>query len=209
MKKIILFLFLCLTTTFVTSAEDNKYLAGAVPEVNGIVTFEKSFKVKGKTDQQIYSTMLDYVKNELVGKAIDDLRTRIISEESTDGSISARIEEYLLFKKKPLYLDRTRLRYQITITTGNAGVKMVINQISYYYQEDMEGKNGVTYKAEEWITDKEAINKAGTKLYPRSGKFRRKTIDRMEQIFEGAMDAFEDKPEPQPVQKKKRSNVEE
>ena len=86
---------------------------------------------------------------------------------------------------------------------------MVINQISYYYQEDMEGKNGVTYKAEEWITDKEAINKAGTKLYPRSGKFRRKTIDRMEQIFEGAMDAFEDKPEPQPVQKKKRSNVEE
>lgn len=209
MKKIILFLFLCLTTTFVASAEDNKYLAGAVPEVNGIVTFEKSFKVKGKTDQQIYSTMLDYVKNELVGKAIDDLRTRIISEESTDGSISARIEEYLLFKKKPLYLDRTRLRYQITITTGNAGVKMVINQISYYYQEDMEGKNGVTYKAEEWITDKEAINKAGTKLYPRSGKFRRQTIDRMEQIFEGAMDAFEDKPEPQPVQKKKRSNVEE
>ena len=86
---------------------------------------------------------------------------------------------------------------------------MVINQISYYYQEDMEGKNGVTYKAEEWITDKEAINKAGTKLYPRSGKFRRKTIDRMEQIFEGAMDAFEDKPEPQAVQKKKRSNVEE
>lgn len=210
MKKIILFLFLCLTTTFVASAEDNKYLAGAVPEVNGIVTFEKSFKVKGKTDQQIYSTMLDYVKNELVGKAIDDLRTRIISEESTDGSISARIEEYLLFKKKPLYLDRTRLRYQITITTGNAGVKMVINQISYYYQEDMEGKNGVTYKAEEWITDKEAINKAGTKLYPRSGKFRRLTVDRVQNIFEGFMDALSTmEVEEQVITKKRKGIVEE
>jgi hypothetical protein len=114
----------------------------------------------------------------------------------------------MLFKKKPLYLDRTRIRYQINISTGNGAVKMTISQISYYYSEDMDGTGGITYKAEEWITDKEAINKAGTKLYPRSGKFRKKTIDRMEAIFEGAMDAFEDKPEPKPEpEKKKRSNV--
>ena len=57
----------------------------------------------------------------------------------------------------------------------------------------MDGKNGVPYKAEEWITDKEAVNKKGTKLYPRSGKFRRLTIDRVEEIFQGFMDAFSTK----------------
>lgn len=206
MKKIILFLFICLTTVLTAGAEENKkYLAGAVPEVNGIVTFEKSFKVKNISDQQIYEKMLDYVKQELVANAIEDMRTRIISDGSSDGVISARIEEYLLFKKKPLYLDRTRFRYQINVTAKDSGVKIVINQISYYYGEDMEGKGGQTYKAEEWISDKEAINKSGKKLYPRSGKFRKKTIDRIEDIFNGAMDAFEEKPEPQP--EKKRSNV--
>lgn len=209
MKKIILFLFLGIFTTFMASADDDKkYLAGAVPEVNGIVTFEKSFKVKDKSDEQIYQTMLGYLQNELIANAIDDLRTRIVSDGKADGVISARIEEYMLFKKKPLYLDRTRIRYQINISTGNGAVKMTISQISYYYSEDMDGTGGITYKAEEWITDKEAINKAGTKLYPRSGKFRKKTIDRMEAIFEGAMDAFEDKTEPKPEpEKKKRSNV--
>ena len=33
----------------------------------------------------------------------------------------------------------------------------------------------------------------GTKVLPLSGKFRRKTIDRVEEIFENAMDMFEQK----------------
>lgn len=206
MKKIIFLLFLSLVTPFMANAEDSKYLAGAVPEVNGVVTFEKSFKVKDKSDQEIYNTMLNYVQKQLMANAIDDLRTRIISDGKEDGTISARIEEYMVFKKKPLNLDRTRIRYQIDVVTGNGGVKMNVSQISYYYNENIDGTGGITYKAEEWITDKEAINKAGTKLYPRSGKFRRKTVDRMEQIFEGAMDAFGSQPIPQP-QKNKRDNI--
>ena len=57
----------------------------------------------------------------------------------------------------------------------------------------MDGKNGIHYKAEEWISDKEAVNKKGTKLYPRSGKFRRKTVDRVEEIFQSFMDTFSTK----------------
>jgi colicin import membrane protein len=37
--------------------------------------------------------------------------------------------------------------------------------------------------AEEWISDEYAVNKKRTKLYPISGKFRRKTIDRKDFIF--------------------------
>ena len=118
-------------------------------------------------------------------------RTRITEEDPANGIIIARCEEWLVFKKKILYLDRTRFNYMLSVTCSDGKCKMVITQISYYYREDMDGQNGETYKAEEWISDKEAINKAGTKLYPISGKFRRKTIDRVESIFKQAREEFE------------------
>ena len=37
--------------------------------------------------------------------------------------------------------------------------------------------------ADDWISDSNALNKKGTKLYKGSGKFRRKTIDRKNNIF--------------------------
>ena len=107
-------------------------------------------------------------------------------------------------------LDRTRFIYQIQAQAEGNRVKLSISQISYYYNEDGEGKNGVYYKGEEWISDKEAINKKGTKLYPRSGKFRIKTIDRVENIFEKCMDAFEEevtKPVEETPEKKTRKAV--
>ena len=91
----------------------------------------------------------------------------------------------MIFKRKPLYLDRTRFRYVLTANVQAGNLYVSIRQISYYYNEGMDGKNGEVYKAEEWISDKEADNKNNTKLYPRSGKFRRKTIDRVEEIFDG------------------------
>ena len=103
----------------------------------------------------------------------------------------ARAEEYIVFKKKPLYLDRTRLRYQLSVNVSGNKVNMTLTQVSYYYNEDIDGTNGITYKAEEWITDEEALNKKQTKLLPKSGKFRIKTVDRVEEIFNAAMDAFE------------------
>ena len=51
-----------------------------------------------------------------------------------------------------------------------------------YYNYDTERKP-IKYIAEEWITDKYAVNKKRTRLYPVSGKFRRKTIDRKDFIF--------------------------
>lgn len=72
---------------------------------------------------------------------------------------------------------------------------MEITHISYYYEEDMDGYNGKTYIAEEWINDDSALNKSKTKLLWGSAKFRRKTVDRVEAIFNGAREAFETKVE--------------
>ena len=79
--------------------------------------------------------------------------------------------------------------YPLMAECSDNKVKVTIFRISYWYEEERDG--GERFKAEEWISDAAAINKAGTKLYPRSGKFRRKTIDRVEEIFDGARAAFE------------------
>lgn len=188
-----------------------KYLLGAVPEVNGVVTFQKNFSVTDKNEQQIYEILLAYINNSLISNAIHDKSvpyTRIISEEKGEGTIVARIEEYMTFKRIPIIsLDRTRFRYLLSAEVKGQKVNLTLTQISYYYNEDMDGKNGVPYKAEEWITDKEAVNKKGTKLYPRSGKFRRLTIDRVQAIFEGFMDALSTMEVEEQVLTKKRKGI--
>lgn len=190
--------------------KDPKYLLGAVPEVDGIVTFQKSFTVTDKSEQQIYDILAAYVKNSLVAGAIQFPKseyTRVISEEKESGTIVARIEEYMTFSHVFLNLDRTRFRYLLSATVKGQKVSLVLTQISYYYNEDMEGQNGILYKAEEWITDKLAVNKKGTRLYPRSGKFRRMTVDRVEAIFNGFMDALSSMEIEDQVLTKKRKGI--
>lgn len=194
MKKILLALCVLLSITAgAKSNTDAKYLAGAVPQENGMVVFRKSFRVPGKTHEQVLAGMSDFVTQGLVGNAIEGLRTRVISDGQSDGQIVARVEEYMVFKSKPFYLDRTRFRYQVVAKVTDDRVDMEISQISYYYGEQTDGTKGETYKAEEWITDEAAITKSGNKLYPRSGKFRIKTVDRAAEIFAQAIDKFEQK----------------
>lgn len=190
---ILLCLPLCLMAGKRDYMKDPKYLLGAVPEVDGIITFQKSFSVTDKSEQQIYDILSTHIKNTLVASAIQLPKseyTRVTSEEKEKGTVVARVDEYMTFTHVFLNLDRTRFRYQLIAEVKGQKVNLTITQISYYYNEDMDGKNGIHYKAEEWISDKEAVNKKGTRLYPRSGKFRRKTVDRVEEIFKGFMDAF-------------------
>ncbi len=201
MKKLILALVLLLPMVAIAGKpkEDKhaeKYLKGTVPTENGVVTFKKTFRVPGQTDAQLYESMLFFVKDNLVAKGIEDAWTRMISDGKADGIISARVEEWMVFAKKALYLDQTRFRYQIAVTVGQEQVNIIITQISYLYEEEWNenkptGKGGTRYRAEEWITDEHALNKKGTKVLSGSGKFRRKTIDRVEEIFNNAMDMFE------------------
>lgn len=175
---------------FSKNVVDAKYLAGGVPEKNNVVTFRKSFTVENKSKTEIVSALSSYMNN-LTKSAIESQRTRMISDGSEDGVVVAKVEEYMVFTKKALNFDRTRFRYQISAAVEENTVNVTLSQVSYYYNEDMEGNNGVTYKAEEWITDKEALNSKGTKLLPRSKKFRIKTIDRVEAIFNSLLDVFD------------------
>ena len=195
MKKILLSLLLCLPalTTFAGN-EDPRYLRGAVPERDGIVTFTQTFSVPGKSQADIYPVIQAYIR-QLVADGRQELRTRVVSDEN--NTIVANVEEIMTFKKKFLSWDHCYFRYYISAEcTSDSKVHLTITKISYQYMFDNEGKGGENFKAEEWISDAAAINKAGTKLYPRCGKFRRKTIDRIADIFNGAREAFEQPQQP-------------
>lgn len=192
MKKFFLALMLMLPLLAVAKGPvDAKYLRGGVPEENGVIVFRKSFNIPGMSKERIYSTLNNYIKDAILEPAIHEHRTRITNEDKENGIIIAKVEEYMIFSHVFLNLDRTRFIYQLQASVEGEKVKLAISQISYYYNEEADGRNGETYKGEEWISDPVALNKNGTKIYPGCKKFRIKTIDRVEQIFEDCMDVFE------------------
>ena len=157
---------------------DEKYLKGAVPEVDGKVVFSTSINAPGKTAAQIYDIMLQYM--ERMTKTTNQIQSKIITADADKHEITGAYQEWLVFKKTALSLDRTRFMYALNAqcSDGRADIKMT--RIRYLYEEERSPQH---MTAEEWITDKEAVNKKNTKLLPISGKFRRKTIDRKDFLF--------------------------
>lgn len=197
MKKLLVTLFICLPLMAgaqntweknepVKAAErqaktavDSKYLAGAVPEVDGKVEFSTTIEAPGKSAQQIY----DIIGRELSHMAKEKNqyeKSRILLADTATHQISATFEEQMIFKSTALALDYTRFSYYLTATCTDGQATLKINRIHYLYEEEREPQ---TYVAEEWITDKEGLNKKGDKLARISGKFRRATIDRKDFIF--------------------------
>ena len=159
---------------------DAKYLEpNAVPEIDGKVCWQTVIEAPGKSAQEIY----DILKQQLIKMTQEPNQIKnstLAVHDSINYELGAVFHEWLVFKSAALSLDRTQFNFQLLVncTDGKADVRMT--RISYDY--DIERKPA-HYSAEEWITDKYAVNKKHTKIYPVSGKFRRKTIDRKDYIF--------------------------
>ena len=106
--------------------------------------------------------------------------SKLITEDTQKHELVASFEEWLVFKKSALVLDQTRFYYAIKAECKNGGVDVTMSHIRYLYEE---ARNPQRLVAEGWITDKDAVNKKNTRLFPGSGKFRRKTIDRKDFLF--------------------------
>ena len=159
---------------------DAKYLAeGAVPEVDGKVCWQTTIKAPGKSAQQIYDILLKQMEK-MVNEPNQIANSAIVQDDKEKHELGAIFHEWLVFKNSTLSLDRTQLNFQLMVKYADGKADVKISHITYDY--DLERKP-VHYKAEEWITDKYAVNKKHTKLYPISAKFRRKTIDRKDFIF--------------------------
>ena len=166
-------------TNVVSGNPDAKYLAGAVPEVDGHVVFETTIQAPGKTKAQIYHI----VQQEMLRMTKEPgqfEQSRLVIEQPDSGQVVGSYQEWLVFKNKPLNLDRTRLTYTFVAECSDGEVKLQMRRIIYLYDEE---RDPITYRAEEWITDRYGLNRSKTKLARVSGKFRRKTIDRKDYLF--------------------------
>ena len=158
---------------------DAKYLAGAVPEVDGRVIFSTTIKAPGKSAKQIFDLLkADF---ERITKESNQFeQSRITLADSATMQLAGSYQEWLVFKNKPLNLDRTRLFYNLIADCRDGEATIQFTRIHYLYDEE---RTAMTYRAEEWITDKWGLNRKQTKLARVSGKFRRKTIDRKDYLF--------------------------
>ena len=160
---------------------DAKYLAeGAVPEVDGKVSWQKVIDAPGKSAQQIYDILLAQL-NKMVGEENQLMeRSKVAIQDQANHQLGATFHEWLVFKNTALSLDRTVLNFQLIVNCSDGKADVTMTRVSYDYELERDPTH---YTAEEWITDKYAVNKKHTKLLKLSAKFRRKTIDRKDYIF--------------------------
>ena len=158
---------------------DQKYLVGAVPVVNGQVQFSTEIKAEGKSAEQIYEIILKYF-NQLIKEDNQLEQSRITAKDSINHQLAVSLQEWLVFKNKPLVLDRTRFMYTLIAQCEDGKATIIMKRIYYLYDEE---RDPMTYKAEEWITDQYGLKKNKQKLSRVSGNFRRKSIDRKDYIF--------------------------
>lgn len=162
---------------------DAQYLAGAVTEENGKVVFTLDIDVPQKNAQQIYDIVFNTLQelteqeNQLEGSAV-----ALVNKQ--EHIIAANIREWLVFKNNFLSLDRTKFFYSLIAKCSDGHLHLTMERLNYKYEEERGSRQAKdVIKAEEIIADGVALNKKRTKIYRGYAKFRRKTIDRKDELF--------------------------
>ncbi len=192
MKKLLFALIMCLPLGVVAQNTwempevsetkgnpDQKYLAGAVPVVDGKVVFHTVVDAPGKSAAEIYAIVKKYLVK-MTTEPNQFEQSRLILDDSVKHEVAGTYQEWLVFKSTALVLDRTRLFFNLIVKCDDGKADVTMTRIHYLYEEERDPQS---YRAEDWITDEEGLNRKQTKLARVSGKFRRKTIDRKDFLF--------------------------
>lgn len=188
MKKIIIGICCgwCLTTGCVSlmaqTNPDTKYLVGAVPEVNGKVVFSKEYQIPGMSQEEVFDRVANWMEGRL---ALNKNNSRVVLKDKEKGQLVGLSDEWIVFSSTALSLDRTRILYQLFVECQTESCRLEVNKINYIYREGKE-----RYSAEEWVVDKYALNKDKTKLVRGLAKWRRKTVDLMDNLCLELADAL-------------------
>ncbi|WP_297909434.1 DUF4468 domain-containing protein [uncultured Parabacteroides sp.] len=164
--------------------EDQRYLAGGVPVVDGKVVFTREINAPTFSKAQIYRQLLKWGQENFNTK-----ESRVAYQNEEKGEMAIIGEEYLVFSSTALSLDRTLMKFRIIIECKEHACTLQLAGIRYEYNVSYQNEPE-KYLAEEWITDEYALNKKKTKLNRISGKFRKATIDFAEKTFDSAASAL-------------------
>ena len=180
MNKFLLISLCTVISAFTFAQEKAKYLAGAVPEVDGKVVFSKTIKVKNNVSKaNLFELMNKWADEEYNNKKGEkDLNNRVLLSNAEEGDIACGGEQYLVFKKNAFILDRTKMSYQLILAVTEGQCDVTVRNIRYDYSDN----KGVV-PAEEVIADNIALSKNGDKLNRYFDKFRIHTIDSINAIM--------------------------
>lgn len=153
-----------------------EYLQGAVPVENNRVVFRHTIEAPGISAQEIKQRVEKWYTARYTAPTV--ISSKIT--KSDNGTFEAKAEEYIVFKKKLLVLNRARIYYYLTINCSDNRCEAIISRITYWH-DDEAPDGGTRYTAEEIITDKVAFK--GDKLKKHPGRFRTKTIDLKNELF--------------------------
>ena len=163
---------LCLSIMMAWAQVEARYDKGNVPVVNGRVMFQETIATT-LSEGEAYARLNEWAKQRFNKPNV--IVSKFTSEDNTNHTLSLTAEEYIVFTKKFFVLDRTRINYWAEFQCTESGVSIKLTRINYWYEEEREG--GIKFCAEEFITDDEAFNAKGTKLFKDQGKFRKGTIN--------------------------------
>ena len=160
--------------------EDPKYLEGAITfDEQGKIVFDTEIEVPGKSAAQLYDLVFDYMSGLTQDKESKASRMALVNKD--EHIIANAMDEWLVFSNSFISLDRTECKYNLIAKITDGKVSLSINHINYIYEEGRQ--TGFKLPAEEVIIDKVALTKKKNDLARIFGKFRKKTIDRKDQIF--------------------------
>lgn len=160
--------------------EDPKYLEGAITfDEQGKIVFDTEIEAPGKSATQLYDLVFDYMSGLTQDKESKASRMALVNKD--EHIIANAMDEWLVFSNSFIALDRTECKYNLIAKITDGKVSLSINHINYIYEEGRQ--TGFKLPAEEVIIDKVALTKKKNDLARIFGKFRKKTIDRKDQIF--------------------------
>lgn len=160
--------------------EDPKYLEGAITfDEQGKIVFDTEIEAPGKSAAQLYDLVFDYMSGLTQDKESKASRMALVNKD--EHIIVNTMDEWLVFSNSFISLDRTECKYNLIAKITDGKVSLSINHINYIYEEGRQ--TGFKLPAEEVIIDKVALTKKKNDLARIFGKFRKKTIDRKDQIF--------------------------
>ena len=186
MKKLLLVFLMALSAgVFAQDADLQKYLdKNAVPVVDGKVVFSDKVDIlDGYTAEQVGDIATKWLDGML--KKNDPQRNRIVLNK--DNKITALGYIEVVFTNNAISFDRAFMHCAILVDYSAKECSVSIERIKYDYTDG--GKKSV-FLAEDYITYENAVNKKGTKLMLITGKFRKGTIDKTDEIFDSFKDAF-------------------
>jgi len=189
-QNLILAMLLCPMLAVAQKIDESKYLAGAVPQNElGVVVFQNSYEVPGKTKSEIYLALKEYTQNDILKGPNALTQCRFVEQDEDAGLLAARVDENLYFTRKAWVSHKTRFFYELIYNISDEKFDVEMRRLHYLYDEqETPNSKPLSFTAEEWITDKEALTKKG-KMLRRAKNFRIYTIDRKNEVFRGAAKA--------------------